>query len=135
MYQDGVDLTHRKVQRELCSDLTYYCSQDLPVKVKEYEVGRHSLFFNDTDSRKMYKNYVKAIITRENSINGRKYFEDPTLMSWSLLNEPRCETWRVSDLFTFHSQKQPYQDIWLQCWPALQVDPGQRHLTRDSRET
>lgn len=67
------------------------------MKVKEYEVGRHSLFFNDTDSRKLYKNYVKAIITRENSINGRKYSEDPTLMSWSLLNEPRCETWRVSD--------------------------------------
>ncbi len=80
------------------------CLQDLPVKVKEYEVGRHSLFFNDTDSRKLYKNYIKAIVTRENSINGRKYSEDPTLMSWSLLNEPRCETWRVSILHEQASQ-------------------------------
>lgn len=79
------------------SELLKLWLQDLPVKVKEYEVGRHSLFFNDTDSRKIYKNYVKAIITRQNSINGRKYSEDPTLMSWGLLNEPRCETWRVKN--------------------------------------
>ena len=69
--------------------------QELPEAVKEYEVARHSLFFNDTGARSIYKDYVKAIVTRENSINGRKYSEDPTLMSWGLLNEPRCETWKV----------------------------------------
>ena len=72
--------------------------QVLDVKTKEYEVARHSLFFNDTDARKIYKEYVKAIITRVNSVNGRRYSEDPTLMSWGLLNEPRCETWLVSNL-------------------------------------
>ena len=70
--------------------------QVLDVKTKEYEVARHSLFFNDTDARKIYKDYVKAIVTRVNSVNGRKYSEDPTLMSWGLLNEPRCETWLVT---------------------------------------
>ena len=70
--------------------------QELAEAVKEYEVSRHSLFFNDTGSKKIYKNYLKTIILRENSINGRVYKDDPTIMSWGLLNEPRCETWKVS---------------------------------------
>lgn len=28
-----------------------------------------------------------------NSINGRSYKEDPTIIAWNLINEPRCETW------------------------------------------
>ena len=75
--------------------------QDLPEKVKEYEVSRHSLFFNDTGANRIYKTYVKTIIERENSINGRLYKEDPTIMSWGLLNEPRCETWKVDFLTLF----------------------------------
>ena len=74
--------------------------QELAEAVKEYEVSRHSLFFNDTGSKKIYKNYLKTIILRENSINGRIYKDDPTIMSWGLLNEPRCETWKVSQTYT-----------------------------------
>lgn len=80
------------------SFVTSHGLQELPEDVKEYEVARHSLFFNDTGAKSIYKDYVKAIVTRENSVNGRKYSEDPTLMSWGLLNEPRCETWKVQPL-------------------------------------
>ena len=71
--------------------------QVLPEDVKEYEVARHSLFFNDTGARSIYKEYVRAIVTRQNSVNGRLYSHDPTLMAWGLLNEPRCETWLVPE--------------------------------------
>jgi mannan endo-1,4-beta-mannosidase len=32
---------------------------------------------------------MKKLITRKNSVNGRAYNEDPTIMSWQLANEPR----------------------------------------------
>jgi hypothetical protein len=30
---------------------------------------------------------------RKNSINGLLYKNDPTILAWNLINEPRCETW------------------------------------------
>lgn len=35
---------------------------------------------------------------RTNSISGRKYKDDATIFAWDLVNEPRCETWRVRSL-------------------------------------
>lgn len=36
-----------------------------------------------------YKNQVALILGRRNSVNGRKYTDDPAIMSWELANEPR----------------------------------------------
>lgn len=69
--------------------------QSYSEKMKEYEVARHALFFSDRDSKQLYKRFVKTIIQRRNVINGRIYRDDPTIMAWSLINEPRCETWKV----------------------------------------
>ncbi|WP_300724887.1 beta-galactosidase [uncultured Bacteroides sp.] len=38
----------------------------------------------------IFKNYVKDIITRTNRYTGKKYTEDPTIMSWQIGNEPRA---------------------------------------------
>lgn len=38
--------------------------------------------------RDAFKNYVKAILTRRNSITGVLYKDDPTIMAWDLANEP-----------------------------------------------
>ncbi|KAK9820359.1 hypothetical protein WJX72_009412 [[Myrmecia] bisecta] len=62
---------------------------------QEYEVRRHALFFSDQDSREMYKDHVRAVVERRNTINKRVYRDDPTIMAWGLLNEPRCESWKV----------------------------------------
>lgn len=69
--------------------------QTLDNKIKEYEVERHALFFTDPDARRIYKENVKYTVLRRNSINGRIYKDDPTIFSWGLLNEPRCETWKA----------------------------------------
>ncbi|GMH44902.1 hypothetical protein BSKO_12859 [Bryopsis sp. KO-2023] len=66
-------------------------------KIKEYEVGRHSLFYTDAGSKEVYKKHVKAIIERKNHLSGVVYREDPTIFAWDLLNEPRCETWIKKD--------------------------------------
>jgi endo-1,4-beta-mannosidase len=38
--------------------------------------------------RGAYKNYVRSIVTRRNSVTGRIYKDDPTIMAWDLANEP-----------------------------------------------
>ena len=48
-----------------------------------------SLFYSVPLAKEMYLNAVKKIITRKNSITGKAYTEDPTIMSWQLANEPR----------------------------------------------
>ena len=65
------------------------------MRTKEYEVERHALFFTDKDARRIYKENVKYTLTRRSTLTGRAYKDDPTIMAWGLLNEPRCETWKV----------------------------------------
>lgn len=38
--------------------------------------------------RNAFKDYVKAILMRRNSITGVLYRDDPTIMAWDLANEP-----------------------------------------------
>ena len=56
---------------------------------------RHALFFNDTGAKELYQQYVRYIIGRRNSRTGQLYRDDPTILAWDLINEPRCETWRA----------------------------------------
>ena len=37
----------------------------------------------------------RTLVERMNSISGRLYRDDATIFAWDLVNEPRCETWRV----------------------------------------
>jgi hypothetical protein len=39
-------------------------------------------FFTAPAAKQLYKDYVKAVLTRVNVINGRVYAEDPTIMAW-----------------------------------------------------
>ena len=34
-----------------------------------------------------YQGYIEAVLTRVNTVNGRRYSEDPTVFSWELANE------------------------------------------------
>jgi mannan endo-1,4-beta-mannosidase len=60
---------------------------------KKHETIRNALFYTDAGAAQVYKDHVKFIVNRKNSINGRIYKEDPTILAWNLINEPRCETW------------------------------------------
>ncbi|KAG8378549.1 hypothetical protein BUALT_Bualt08G0148500 [Buddleja alternifolia] len=39
-----------------------------------------------------YKNHVQRVLTRINTITGVAYKDDPTVMAWELINEPRCQS-------------------------------------------
>ena len=49
-------------------------------------------FFTDPKVMQLYKNNVQVLTSRVNTINGRKYSEDPTIFAWDLINEPRCNS-------------------------------------------
>jgi len=46
-------------------------------------------FYRSPEAVAMYHHYLRAVVTRTNSITGVAYVEDPTIMSWQLANEPR----------------------------------------------
>lgn len=48
-----------------------------------------SRFYSCEECQNQYFDQVKRIITRKNSVNGKKYTKDKTLMAWEIANEPR----------------------------------------------
>ncbi len=49
-------------------------------------------FYGNKKADSLYREYVRTIVTRRNSCNGRRYLADPTIMAWELANEPRPGT-------------------------------------------
>jgi len=48
-----------------------------------------SAFYASDEAVALYHAHVRAIVTRTNAVTGRRYADDPTIMSWQLANEPR----------------------------------------------
>lgn len=46
-------------------------------------------FYSNDKAMKMLDDHIRFIVTRTNSITGKPYRDDPTIMSWQLANEPR----------------------------------------------
>jgi mannan endo-1,4-beta-mannosidase len=46
-------------------------------------------FYRSPGAQDEFRSVVKRLIGRRNSVNGRQYDADPTIMSWQLANEPR----------------------------------------------
>ncbi|KAK9285646.1 hypothetical protein L1049_024844 [Liquidambar formosana] len=47
-------------------------------------------FFRNPVVKGFYKNHVKTVLNRYNRMTGVVYRNDPTIMAWELMNEPRC---------------------------------------------
>jgi mannan endo-1,4-beta-mannosidase len=46
-------------------------------------------FYREPRAQETFRAAIKQLIGRKNSVNGRAYAQDPTIMSWQLANEPR----------------------------------------------
>ncbi|TCP29860.1 mannan endo-1,4-beta-mannosidase [Sphingomonas sp. BK235] len=46
-------------------------------------------FYRSLRANTLYRDWIKALVTRTNKITGVGYHDDPTIMAWQLANEPR----------------------------------------------
>ena len=51
-----------------------------------------SRFITNEKAREMFRNHVRNVVTRVNTVTGKPYSEDPAIFSWQICNEPRCFT-------------------------------------------
>lgn len=49
-----------------------------------------SAFVTDVKARELFAEHVRNVVTRTNTVTGKKYSEDPAIFSWQICNEPRC---------------------------------------------
>ncbi len=45
--------------------------------------------YTDENAEEMFKAHIKKVINRRNTVNGRLYKDDATIMTWQLANEPQ----------------------------------------------
>ena len=45
--------------------------------------------YTNAQAEAWYRAHIQTVISRTNAINGRRYSEDPTIMTWQLANEPQ----------------------------------------------
>jgi endo-1,4-beta-mannosidase len=55
----------------------------------ENATGEASTFFTNDAAMSSYKNYVRYFITRANHYTNVVHAQDPTIMAWEVMNEPR----------------------------------------------
>jgi len=48
-------------------------------------------FYRDPAIREGYKSYVSQVLTRQNTVTGRFYKDEPSILAWELANEPRSK--------------------------------------------
>ncbi|MDB4969643.1 MAG: putative glycosyl hydrolase [Myxococcales bacterium] len=46
-------------------------------------------FYRDTQLRDAYRHRVEGLLDRRNTVTGARYGDDPTVLAWELMNEPR----------------------------------------------
>jgi mannan endo-1,4-beta-mannosidase len=57
---------------------------------------QYTFFFEDPRTKQHYKEWVRHVLNRLNSISGIRYKDDPTIFAWELMNEPNI---RPSSLY------------------------------------
>lgn len=47
-------------------------------------------FYTDEQAKRLYKDYVREFVRRENTLTGVEYRDEPAILMWELANEPRA---------------------------------------------
>ena len=64
------------------------------------EPANHDLFYGDPGIEATFRAWVEHLIGHRNPLTGLRYRDDPTIMTWELANEPRCQTDRSGATLT-----------------------------------
>eukprot|EP00891_Asterochloris_glomerata_P005372 jgi/Astpho2/5372/fgenesh1_pg.00075_%23_44_t len=65
-------------------------------------------FYTNPTAQGYYRDHVKTVINRVNTINGRPYVDDPTIFAWDLINEPHCIGCPNGTIATWVNMMAPY---------------------------
>ncbi len=101
-----------------------------PNVTNEWEVfmAKSASFYQSEKAQQEYRKTIKKIITRINTVNGKAYLDDATIMSWQLANEPR-----PGNSKTTAKEKQIYLD-WVNNTAAYIKSLDRYHLVSTGSE-
>ncbi len=91
---DGVIQTAEELGLKLILPLVNHWKDfgGMPMYLKWLGVqGDVKKFYEVLEARLAYRNWVQHVLTRRNSLTGRIYADEPSIMAWELTNEARCE--------------------------------------------
>jgi hypothetical protein len=64
--------------------------------------------FKSSTGLTSYKEYLDSILLRKNTVNGRIYKDDPTIMAWDVANEPTCQFATDTEIKTWLTEVTSY---------------------------
>jgi len=82
-----------------------------------YGIKNHDFFYTDARTKQAYKDWVKLLLNRVNTITGIAYKDDPTVFCWELANEPFFFTdnypWRSTPMPNSNTLKPEVLTNWI----------------------
>ncbi len=54
-------------------------------------------FYSNADTRRFYREHMEKVVTRRNTVTGKLYRDDPTILGWELINEGQAVTSRWAE--------------------------------------
>ncbi|HEX6983552.1 MAG TPA: cellulase family glycosylhydrolase [Balneolaceae bacterium] len=61
-------------------------------------------FINDPDTQRWYKDYIKMLLNRTNTVTGVKYKNSPAIFSWEIINEGRLPKGTAAELRDWYQE-------------------------------
>ncbi|HEX4809943.1 MAG TPA: cellulase family glycosylhydrolase [Bryobacteraceae bacterium] len=87
----AVDLARQRGLRLILTLENYWKDfGGVPAYVKQFGLRKTAEFYRDLGCRAAYREWVEQVITRKNVFTGRQYSNEPAILAWELMNEPRC---------------------------------------------
>jgi mannan endo-1,4-beta-mannosidase len=68
-----------------------------PNVTKDYErfMRENARFYTDARAQEEYRRVIAHVVGRTNTLSGKRYVDDPVILSWQLANEPRPGSGKV----------------------------------------
>jgi mannan endo-1,4-beta-mannosidase len=68
-----------------------YTKQGVDAHSYDEFIAFSNLIYTNKQAEQWYKDHIATVISRKNTVTGRLYKEDATIMTWQLANEPQAE--------------------------------------------
>ncbi|KAI8344518.1 glycoside hydrolase [Chlamydoabsidia padenii] len=85
-----------------------YPSDSVPNSYNVFTEYTQAMYYNASiykQVNKMFKDHITKVQTRRNTINGKLYSEDPSIMTWEIANEPQSAPKHWFDEIAAHIKK------------------------------